>query len=113
MEASNTLFQVFRSLVQQLPSLLTMLGCMVVAIVLWKRHPRISLTVIISMVLLIVHAFVFAIVYVVVPTMVLRSSGSAQMQSVYTVISLFFNLGLAVALGVLLAAVFMQRKPAQ
>jgi hypothetical protein len=109
MEASGKLIQILRTLFQQLPSLLAMLGCIVAAIVLWKRHPKVSLTVIIGMALLVVHAFVFVVVYAVVPGFVIRSSGYAHLEAVYNLISFFYNSSLAVGLGVLLAAIFMQR----
>jgi hypothetical protein len=110
MEASENFFQIFRSLVQQLPSLLAMLGCIVAAIVLWKRQPKVSLTVIIAMVFLVIHVFVFAVVYAVLPYLVMRSTGGYErIQTVYNLISFLYNSSLAVGLGALLIAVFMRR----
>ena len=90
--------------------MLAMLGCIVAAIIFWKRHPRVSLTVIIGMALMLIHVFVFAITYAVLPNMLRQSTGSyARLQTVYNVISFFSQSSLAVALGILLVAVFMQR----
>jgi hypothetical protein len=110
MDSSANFFQILRSLVEQIPSILAMLGCTVAAIVSWKRHSRVSLTVIIAMVLLLIHAFVFPFVHALVPVMVMRSTGSFErVQTVRSVISFLYNSTLAVGLGVLLVAVFMQR----
>ena len=115
METSNKLFDLLKSLAEQLPSLLTLLACMIFAIARWKRHPKVSLAVLISLGLLFFHVLVFSIVYNWVPIWFIRSAGSADMQSVsrnvFLVLGLIASSTRAVGFGLLLTAIFMLRKP--
>ena|ERR1700738_4982872 len=112
MTGSGILWAMLRLVLEQLPSLLTMLGCMVVALILWKRHPKVSLTVIVSLGLMLLHALVFAFVYAWVPNWFITPGTYRASQTVYTVLSLLYNGSLAIILAVLLIAVFMQRQTA-
>ena len=112
METTDKLLELLRSVLQQLPSLLTMLACILLAVIRWKRHPRVSMTVIISLVLLILHSLVFAVVYTWVPGW-LMESGWASMQTMLSVLGFIYNTALAVPFALLLVAIFMQRKPAR
>ena len=113
MEASTTLFEVLRGLLTQLPSLLAIVACIIAALVRWKRHPKVSLTVVIALVLMALHALVFALVCAIVPEYVAKAWGYGSMQRVITVISFFYNSLLAIAMAVLLAGVFMKRSAAK
>ncbi len=109
METSDRLVELFRSVLQQLPSLLTMLACILFAIFRWKRYPRVSLMVIISLMLLILHSLTFAVIYIWVPDAVMRS-GWISMQTMLTALGFIYNVALAVPFALLLIAIFMQRK---
>jgi len=112
METSTRLFDVLRTVLVQLPSLLAIVGCIIAALMRWKRHPGVSLTVIIALALLALHTLIFALVYAFVPDYVSRAWGYASMQTVLTVISFIYNSLVAIALAVLLTAVFMKRPAA-
>jgi hypothetical protein len=113
------LTQYFWNLMEQAPSLLTMLACLVFALSRWKRYPKVSLTVALSLALLILHVIVFMFVYDLVPPLFLRGASYQNFeQTARTRQILFFALGFisnfffAIGLGLLLVAIFMQRKPA-
>lgn len=113
---SFRLFELLRALLEQLPSLLILLACIVLAFMRWKRHPKVSLTLIIGLALLLLHGIAFAVVYNVVPGWFIRSASSENIQTViqrvYLVLGLISNSLAAVCFAVLLVAVFMQRNPA-
>ena len=113
METSTRLFEVLRNVLVQLPSLLVIVACIIAALVRWKRHPKVSLTVVIALALLALHTLVFAFVYALVPDYVAKAWGYGSMQRVITVISFIYNSLLAIAMAVLLAGVFMKRPAAQ
>lgn len=97
----------------QLPSLLAIIACIIAALVRWKRHPKVSLTVVIALTLMALHTLIFAFVYAFVPDYVARAWGSGSMQRVITLISFINNSLLAIAMAVLLAGVFMNRSAAE
>jgi hypothetical protein len=107
------LSQYFWNLVEQLPSLLTMLGCMVFAFLRWKRHPKVSLMVVLGLGLLFLHVIVFLFVYDLIPPLFIRPenylTNAAVRRNVFLVLGLISNTVAAVAYAVLLAGVFMQR----
>src|SRR6266498_4287180 len=115
MEASNKVLDLFKALAEQLPSLLTLLACMIFAIARWKRHPKVSLVVLISLGLLFFHVLVFSIVYNWVPDWFIRSATAADIESVsrnvFLVLGLIASSTRAVGFGLLLTAIFMLRKP--
>ena len=112
MTDSDILWQILRRTLEQLPSLLTILGCMIAALKLWKRHPRVSLTVTVSLGLMLLHALVFALAYAWVPNWFITPGRYTASQTVFTVLSLLYSASMAIILAVLLIAVFMQRQPA-
>ncbi len=109
MENSTNFLDILRDLGLQLPSLLTMLACVLVAILRWKKHPKVSLAVIAGLGLMVVHAVVFAFVYAFVPDLFLRPGSYGMMRTVINIISFLYNSSLAIAFGILLWAVFMNR----
>ena len=109
MENSNRFLDVLWSLVLQLPSLLTMLACIIAAIIRWRRHPKVSLAVVTGLGLMILHAFIFAFVYAFVPELFARPGSYGMMRTVINVITFLYNSFLAIAFGILLLAVFMKR----
>lgn len=113
MESSEKIFELLKDLLAQLPSLLVMLGCMIVAIVRWRRHPKVSLLVLLSLALMMLQGIFYAVVYTWVPDWFLRAVGPASTEmvarNVYLVLGLFSNGTLAIGLILLLAAIFTQR----
>lgn len=108
MEHSD-LYYVIRNLLLQLPSLLTMCGCIVFAIVRRRRYPHVWVAVAAGLGLLFVHALVFAFVFAFVPDWLVASDNYKARQTLVSVLSFIFNSSLAIALAVLLMAVFMRR----
>ena len=113
------LSQYFWTLVEQSPSLIAMLACLVFALTRWKRFPKVALAVALSLGLLIIHAIVFIFVYDLVPPIFFKPAmarGTEAFEStrriVYLVVGLIYNVLLAIGFGILLAGIFMQRKPA-
>lgn len=120
MPTSDRLFYLFTNFLQQLPSLLALLACIIFAITRWKRFPKVAMVVTIGLGLLLVHSIVFLFVYNFVPDWFFRSatlSGSdfeerqKLIRNVYLVLGWISNTAAAVAFAVLLAGVFMGRKP--
>jgi|GEM_PF-669268 len=117
---ADRLFDLFRSYLEQLPSLLTLLACIVFAIIRWKRHPKVSMVVVIALGYLLLHQLIFTIVYQIgVHNWVMAAyrTGSSEetrtvVERVYLVVGLISNAAAAIGYGVLLAGIFMQRKPA-
>lgn len=113
---STQLFNLLQSYLEQLPSFLALLAGIVFAITRWKHHPRVAMVVVIALVYLLLHFILFTIVYNVVPRWVIRSSGSYQdfrtvIDRVYLILGLISNGAAAIGFGVLLAAIFMRRRP--
>ena len=110
------LTQYFWTLVEQLPSLLTMLGCMVFAFMRRERHPKVSLVVIVGLGLLFLHVIFFMFVYDLVPPLFFKTENYENTETlrrnVYLVLGLISNTTAVVCYGLLLAGIFMQRKRA-
>ncbi len=102
------IYQFLSDIAMQLPSLLTMLGGIIVAIIRWKRHPRISLMVVISLVLMILHLLLFAVVFATLRSMI-SYENFRMMQTYQTLASTAYNIILAIITAILLAAIFIQR----
>ena len=103
----------FRDFAIQIPSILTILGCIIFAIVRWKYHPRVSLVVMIGLLLLLIHFFLFAVLYAWIPEWIIRSadatSRAAITRNVYIVMAVIYNCLEAIPFALLLIAIFMRR----
>lgn len=112
MGETSKFLELLKALAEQLPSLITMIACIVFALTRRRRYPTVSLLVIISLGLLILHIFVFSVVYGWVPDWLLKSDtyDAIRTRNVYLVLGLINNTFAALFVAVLLAAVFMQRK---
>ncbi len=110
---SDTLTQILKNLLEQLPSMLTAMVCIVIAFVRWKRHPKVSLVVAISLILMLVHVPLFAIVYGYLPAWLAQTVKPVDFigfnRKLYLVLGLISNGMVAIALAVLLAGIFMKR----
>jgi len=116
MPTSDRLFYLFINFVQQLPSLLALLACIVFAITRWKRYPKVAMVVTIGLGLLLLHSIVFLFVYNFVPRWFIDYTQDYRqiettIRNVYLVLGWISNSAAAVAFAVLLAGIFMGRKP--
>ena len=108
MEHSN-LYYMMRAGLLQLPSLLTIIGCLVFTIVRWKRYPKVSRIVATSLTLLLLHTLFFAFVFAFVPDWV-KPGAALTTQRLLIILSFMYHSSLAIVLATLLSGVFMQRK---
>jgi hypothetical protein len=113
MENANKLLELLKDLVEQLPSLLTIVACMVFAITRWKRARTVSLVVLIGLVLMFLHSIMSAVVYTWVPDLFIGStsypSQANTIRTVYLILGLITNASMGVIIAILLTAVFVQR----
>lgn len=114
MDATHKLVDLLKAIVEQLPSLLTLIACMIFAITRWKRSPKVSMLVLISLALLFIHGIAFTIVYNWVPGWFIKPGAynAKMMRNVYLVIGLISNSIGAVIFALLLGGVFIRRRPA-
>lgn len=97
-------------LAQQLPSLITLLVCMVLVIARWKRHPTVSLLAALGLFLLMLHGPVFSLIYAQGPSFFLGNNYTSEgARSLYLVLGLIFNSTRVLAFAPLLAAIFIKR----
>ena len=108
MESSDQLSQFLRSLLQQLPSMLTLIACLIFCLVRARRHPRVALLAAFSLFFLLLHGILFAAVYVWVPNWFVAYGEPAPSQTFMMVLRLTYNTTLALGFGLLLAAIFMR-----
>jgi hypothetical protein len=99
----------FWTLLEQLPSQITILVCLVLVLVRWKRSPKASLLALIGLLLLFLHAPIFAVVYALAPQLF---RGTFFYENMFTVLGLISYSFLVIAFLPLLAAVFSQRNQA-
>ena len=107
----NDLFQLVREVAVQFPSLLALLACLVIALVRWKRHPRASLVASLAFVLLILHGLFFSVIYIWIPHWLGEGTAESH-RTFYNMFGLFANALFAIAVAILLVAVFIDRKQA-
>ena len=106
----NDLYDLARNIGPQLPSLLTLLICMVVVLARWKRHPKVSLVATLGLLLIVLHTLFFAAADVWLPRLFL-DKGSLGPDRFYAIFGIIASLTLAIAFAVLLIAIFMDREP--
>lgn len=112
MDFWTRLYDMLWTIAEQLPSLITIAALMVLAAVRWKRHQKVSLIVLIALLLIIVHAFVFAAVYAWAPDLWLRNDyGNRQeaIRNVFILLGVAYHAALAVPFAMLLVAIFGMR----
>ena len=112
MEESHRLFELIRSIMQQLPLLLTLVGCIVFALVRWKHHPKVSLVLSAGLLWLFLVILLFATANYWIPDLIIRRGvvEADSVQTFYAAMSLTYNTGLAIGFALLLISIFMQRK---
>jgi hypothetical protein len=109
----------FWALAEQLPSLLAMLGGLVFALAQWKKYPKVAMMVALGLSLLLIHVIIFIFVYNLVPPLFLKDTISQNYEEtartrkiLYLLLGLIYNATAIVGYGILVAGIFMQRKPA-
>ncbi|MCM3900354.1 MAG: hypothetical protein ND866_01465 [Pyrinomonadaceae bacterium] len=110
---TNDLYSLAHDVLTELPSLFVMLICIVVAIVRWKRHPRVSLIVILALTFLTLVTLASAAVFIWVPRLFVDPGNYVTTSGVYAVLNIIYNGLFTLALGALLLAVFIQRPSSQ
>jgi len=108
MEHSNLYYMVQNVLVQ-LPLVLTIIVCAIMALVRWKRCPKVSMWVAISMVFLFLHTVMFAFVFAF-GTDWLQKTFAFRPENSIIVLSFVYNSSLAIVVAILLIGVFTQRR---
>lgn len=111
MEAANKLLDLLKGFLQQLPSLLTLMACIIFVFTRRQRFPRVSRTLLLGLVLLLAHEIFFIIVYNWVPGWFITPGNYNEvlMRNVYLVLGLITNTTAALIMIVVLSAVFMKR----
>lgn len=110
MESLNQdLIQLLRNVLTQLPSLLTLLICLIIALARWKRHPKVSLVAAIGSLLLILQGLFFSAAYIWIPRM-FGFGGFQDNQGFFSLLALLTNFLFAIAFAVFLTAIFIDRK---
>jgi len=111
--SENKLLELLKDLGEQLPSLLTIVACMVFAITRWKRARTVSLVVLIGLVLMFLHSIMSSVVYTWVPDLFIGStsypSQANTIRTVYLILGLITNASMGVIIAILLTAVFVKR----
>jgi hypothetical protein len=115
MNSYQKFYDLFWTVLEQLPSLVTILACLIFTLVRWKRYPRVAPLVLVSLVLLFLHGPIFAAVYNWVPDLLIdrsRSTNYGISSNVMIVLGLIYQTALAIPFTLLLISIFMQRNPA-
>src|ERR1051326_8891501 len=114
MNASEILMAVLKDLAVQIPSIIAIIACLILANVRWKRHPRVSLLMVIGLVVLLIHEFAFAVVYASVPDLIIKSANELERATVSRnlniVLAVTYNCLEVVPFVVFLIAIFMGRR---
>src|SRR5712664_2167038 len=113
MDNLQKFYDLLWALLEQLPSLITILACLIFVATRWKRYPKVAPLVLVSLVLLLLHGPIFAAVYNWVPDLFIdRTSGASRISStVMVVLSLIYHTALAIPFTLLLFSIFMRRNP--
>ena len=110
MDNLQKFYDLFWGLLEQLPSLITILACLIFAATRWKRYPKV-----VSLVLLLLHGPIFAAVYNWVPDLLVSSTTSSSTRissNVMVILSLIYHTALAIPFTLLLVSIFMRRNAA-
>ena len=105
--------ELLKSFLQQIPSLLTFLGCMIFVIARWKRYPRVSMIVLIALLADLLSQILFTFIYNWVPDWLIGAGpyNAVHARNVFFVLGLIANSVTAVVIGLYLAAIFSNRRP--
>ena len=111
MEATSKWAELVKSFLEQLPSLLTLAGCIIFVITRWKRYPKVSLILFVALTVGLIHEIVFTVVYNWVPDWFMPATYDRVVaRNVYLVLGLITNTSAAAIMLIYLAAVFINRQ---
>jgi hypothetical protein len=110
--AMNDVSYFFLGLLTDLPSLLTALVCILVAAARWGRHREVSLLAILGLTWFALVSLVFEAVFYFGPEVFRKNGGPTSLETFDTVMYVSENVLIALAMALLLAAVFIRRGPA-
>ena len=113
MEPSDTILPTLFSYLVQFPILLVWLAGFILAIAYWRRHPRASLLTVIALVIFLLESVVNTYLNLWLPLMLSeRGIATFQMSQILVVKGIVTSIILAVAWGLLIAAIFGGRQAA-
>jgi hypothetical protein len=111
MEPSDRILPLLASLLLQSPILLVWLAGFILAVVYWRRHPRVSLFTVIALVIFLVETLVDSYLNLWLPLMLSeRGMGAVQLGQFYMIKGFVSAIIGAVAWGLLVAAIFSERR---
>src|SRR5262245_46874102 len=104
---------VLRAMLQRSPVLVVILVGIILALVRWKRHPKVSFCVTLGLVVyLFKHIVLAQLSYSIPGIMKAWSLSYATANNMYTALSVISDLAFAVVVIILVVAAFAQRAPA-
>ncbi|MEP6569682.1 MAG: hypothetical protein ABJC10_07910 [Acidobacteriota bacterium] len=106
---NQDLLQVLRNVLTQLPSLLTLLVCLVIALLRSKRHPKVSMLAGLGMILIIFDELFYSGAYIWIPRLFFATGSDRDHQTFFYLLGLSSSLLFALSLGMLLIAIFIDR----
>ena len=115
MDNAQKFYDLLWGLLEQLPSLISILACLIFAVTRWKRCPKVAPLVVVSLVLLLLHGPIFAAVYNWVPDLLVGSDTTASARisnNVMLMLSLIYHTALAIPFTLLLVSIFRRRDEA-
>ena len=98
-------------LLVEVPSVLIALICILIAAIRWRRHPEVSLLTILSLGWLTLQSLIFEAIFFFAPEWFIGQGKIGSLETFYTVMDVFYNFLTALALGLLLTAIFIRREP--
>ena len=112
MGETSKFVELLKTLAEELPSVIAILACIGFAISRRKLYPKVALTVIIGLVLLLLNSFIFNIIYTWAPDWFIKTDSydPIKTRNFYLVLGLIANTLNSAFTAILIAAVFMQRK---
>jgi hypothetical protein len=111
MDTSNTFIPTLVSYLGLFPTLLVWLTGFILASVYWRRHPRVSLLTVISLAIFLVEALVSTYLNLWLPLILSEHSiETTQIGLIFAIKGIVTSIILAVAWGMLVAAIFGERK---
>ncbi len=104
--------ELLKSFLQQIPTLLTFLVCIIFVISRWKRYPRVSLMVLLALIVDLFHQILFTFVYNWVPDWFIGTGpyNAVHNRNVFLVLGLITNTVTAVVIVLYLGAIFTNRQ---
>ncbi len=110
----NKWAELVRSFLEQLPSLLTFAGCIILVIIRRKSFPKVSLILLVALTLGLIHEIVFTFAYNWVPGWFQSATYNLVVaRNVNLVLGFITNASAAAIMSLYLAAVFSNRQPPQ